>query len=129
MMMKIIKDLQPLVTSPSLSEVANRNVIQIFPTCQQSRKSLSNDRPSPNMPQIKGVHIKLGKNITRMCLQTGHHKTKDEQRPTSIFHTNNYQNLLAAVQTKILAHHTSLQNNTKNGKCNTTLLMTVLKRV
>ena len=77
------EELQPLVTSPSLSEVANRNVIQKSPTCQQSGKSLSNERPSPNMPHTKGVTTKLCKNIARivgetMCLQTGHCKTKHE---------------------------------------------------
>ena len=112
--------LQPLVTSPPLAEVANRNVIPKSPTCQQSGKSLSNDRPSPNMPETKGINTKLCKNIARIVgetecvykLDTARQNMK--QHPTSIFHTNNYQNLLAVVQTKILAHHTSLKKQHKD---------------
>lgn len=113
------EELQPLVTSPSLSEVANRNEIQKSPTCQQSGKSLSNEIPSPNMPQTKGVSTKLCKNIARIVgereyvykLDTARQNMK--QHPTSIFHTNNYENLLVAVQTKILARHTSFKKQHK----------------
>lgn len=106
------EDMQPLVTSPSLSEVVNRNEIQKLPTCQQSGKSLCNDRPSPNMPQTKGISTKLCKNIARIVGETEYVYKLDtarqnmKQHPTSNFHTNNYENLLVAVQTKILAHHT-----------------------
>lgn len=36
-----------------------------------------------------------------------------KQHPTSTFHTNNYQNLLAPMKTQILAHHTSLKKQHK----------------
>lgn len=113
------EELQALVTSSSLSEVTNEGAIQKSSTCQQTGKSLSKDRPSPNIPQTKGINTKLCKNVARIVgetecvykLDTARQNMK--QHPTSIFHTNKYQNLLAAVQTQILAHHSSLKKQHK----------------
>ena len=108
------EELQALVMSSSYSAVAKESTVQKSPTHQQREKSLPNDscRPSPNTPQTKGINTKLCKNIARIVgetecvykLDTARQNIK--QHPTSIFHTNNYENLLAAVQTQILAHHT-----------------------
>ncbi|XP_078384061.1 uncharacterized protein LOC144666512 [Oculina patagonica] len=133
------EELQPLFTSPSLSAVANnstlknseqdksstdnyssRRPIQNLTTSQQSRKSLSdNGRPSSDNSQRKKIQTKLCKNIAKIVGETENVYKLDtarqnmKQHPTSTFHTNNFQNLLAPMQTQNLAHHTSLKKQHK----------------
>lgn len=81
------EELQTLITTPSLSAVANnstiknskqdnsstdnssRSPIQNSATSQQSRKSLSDNRPSSENSKRKRIQTKLCKNIARIVMQ------------------------------------------------------------
>ena len=127
------EELQPLKTSISLSPVISesssrhnqdKNVTgseeseRCSPeTSQQSEKSLACDRG--NSPQQKEIITKLCKNVARIVgetdcvLKLDSARQKMKENPASDFYHNNYQNLLAPVQTQILAHHTALEKQHK----------------
>lgn len=113
------EELQTLVTSPSLPAVGNESTINNYDQDKRNiNKSSANQIQNLNTDnsQTKGVKTKLCKNIARVVgetetvykLDTARQNMK--QHPTSTFHTNNYQNLLAPMQTQILAQHTSFLN-------------------
>ena len=68
----------------------------------------------------KKIITKLYKNVARIVgetdcvfkLDSARQKMK-KKNPASDFYRNNYQNLLAPVQTQILAHHTALEKQHK----------------
>ena len=73
---------------------------------------------SPQVP-AKEIKTKLCKNLVKILgetdclykLDTARENLKEH--PTNDFYKNNYQSLLAPVQTQILAHHTSLKKQHK----------------
>ena len=124
------EELQPLKTSislsPAISESTSRynqdqnvNGYEESERCspetsQQSEKLPPHDRG--DNPQQKEITTKLCKNVARIVGETDC-IFKLKKNPASDFYRNYYQNLLAPVQTQILAQTTlHWRNNTKNGK-------------
>lgn len=123
------EELQPLETSISLSpvisesssrhnqdknETGSEESERCSPeTSQQSEKSLTCNRE--NSPQQKEIITKLCKNVARIVGETDCVLELDSarQKMKKYFYHNNYQNLLAPVQTQILAHHTALEKQQK----------------
>ena len=127
------EELQPLKTSVSLSPAVSESTSRYNQdqnvngseesercspeTSQQSEKSLSHDRG--DSPQQKEIITKLCKNVARIVGETDcifkldSARQKMKKNPESEFYRNNYQNLLAPVQTQILAHHTALEKQHK----------------
>ena len=127
------EELQPLKTSVSLSPAVRESTSRYNQdqnvngseesercspeTSQQSEKSLSHDRG--DSPQQKEIITKLCKNVARIVGETDcifkldSARQKMKKNPESEFYRNNYQNLLAPVQTQILAHHTALEKQHK----------------
>ena len=87
-------------------------------TSTQKGTSLSHSRYTCNN-QGKEIKTKLCKNVARIVGETDNVYKLDTARqnmkkhPTSDFYKNNYQNLLAPVQTQILAQQTSLEKQHK----------------
>ena len=127
------EELQPLITSLPFPVVVNDTATtnldhftrndkasqsqQSNTTSQQSEKSLSHD--STSKPQVRKIHTKLCQNVARILGETDYVYKLDTARqnmkkhPTSDFYVNSYQNLLAPVQTQILAHQASLKKKHK----------------
>ena len=127
------EELQPLKTSVSLPPAISESISRYNQdqnvngseesercspeTSQQSEKSLSHDRG--DSPQQKEIITKLCKNVARIVGETDcifkldSARQKMKKNPESEFYRNNYQNLLAPVQTQILAHHTALEKQHK----------------
>ena len=127
------EELQPLKTSISLSPVISesssrhnqdKNVTgseeseRCSPkTNHQSEKSLACDKG--NSPQQKEIITKLCKNVARIVgetdcvLELDSARQKMKKNPATDSYHNNYQNLLAPVQTQIPAHHTALEKQHK----------------